>query len=527
MSPAAGDPSRSASSIIASTTTGYHILKIDGYSLTMGTLTGDYLKSHPFTLGGHQWVIHYYPNGETSEVKDYISIFLRLDETVAKTVKAGYQFRLADKVGEQPLTLDPVSSFGSNNGWGYAKFIRREELEKSRHLKGDCFTVRCDIVIVNEFCCAVEEMAVDAPPRFVTVPPSTLHQHFGDLLLTEKGADVIFDVGGQTFAAHRCVLAARSPVFNAELFGTMKESDTAGVIRVDDMEAQVFKALLYFVYTDSLPKTKKAQRQKDPRVVPARAARADGGVAAADPSSGSPYAAPPPEPAAGSPRGLQGRRRRGSFSPSLGSLAGAAAMVNGKCRRWVVCGGAGEAGSGAPATGSGVHGAGSAAWCGGSDGGSATACAWKMAAWWQRCGGRAAGGTLVAPVRRQLAAGRLRKDVDPQPWGTSARQRRQAGDGHARALLQGEEAWWWLRARAKETPGLGHRERAGAEAASHPACGHDGAVATNWAVTWAAACAAQAVWGGRRLLQGEAAASSVVVARTRSGGGWRVQQWWM
>ncbi|CAN6318458.1 unnamed protein product [Urochloa humidicola] len=37
----------------------------------------------------------------------------------------------------------------------------------------------------------------------------------------------------------------------------MKESDTAGVICVDDMEAQVFKALLYFVYTDSLPKTQK------------------------------------------------------------------------------------------------------------------------------------------------------------------------------------------------------------------------------------------------------------------------------
>ena len=36
----------------------------------------------------------------------------------------------------------------------------------------------------------------------------------------------------------------------------MKESNnTTGVVRVDDMEAQVFKALLYFVYTDSLPKT--------------------------------------------------------------------------------------------------------------------------------------------------------------------------------------------------------------------------------------------------------------------------------
>jgi speckle-type POZ protein len=35
----------------------------------------------------------------------------------------------------------------------------------------------------------------------------------------------------------------------------MKESSTTCVVRVDDMEAQVFKALLSFVYTDSLPKT--------------------------------------------------------------------------------------------------------------------------------------------------------------------------------------------------------------------------------------------------------------------------------
>ena len=74
---------------------------------------------------------------------------------------------------------------------------------------------------------------------------------------------MVFDVGGQTFAAHRCVLAARSPAFSAELFGAMKESNTAGVIHVDDMEAQVFKALLYFVYTDSLPKTKNTEEEDE------------------------------------------------------------------------------------------------------------------------------------------------------------------------------------------------------------------------------------------------------------------------
>ncbi|GJN03221.1 hypothetical protein PR202_ga20640 [Eleusine coracana subsp. coracana] len=66
--------------------------------------------------------------------------------------------------------------------------------------------------------------------------------------------------GGETFAAHRCVLVARSPVFRAQLFGHMKESkqcmgedDVRVPIPIDDMDAEVFGALLTFIYTDSLP----------------------------------------------------------------------------------------------------------------------------------------------------------------------------------------------------------------------------------------------------------------------------------
>ena len=90
------------------------------------------------------------------------------------------------------------------------------------------------------------------------MPPSDLHRHLADLLQSEKGADVVFQVGRETFPAHRCVLAARSPVFSAEFFGAMKERRTAAeVVQVNDMEAPVFKALLCFLYTDSLPKMTK------------------------------------------------------------------------------------------------------------------------------------------------------------------------------------------------------------------------------------------------------------------------------
>ena len=42
------------------------------------------------------------------------------------------------------------------------------------------------------------------------------------------------------------------PVFRAELYGPMKESK-AQHVTIDDMQPAVFRALLHFIYTDSLP----------------------------------------------------------------------------------------------------------------------------------------------------------------------------------------------------------------------------------------------------------------------------------
>ncbi|KAM3370352.1 hypothetical protein ACQJBY_017950 [Aegilops geniculata] len=66
-----------------------------------------------------------------------------------------------------------------------------------------------------------------------------------------QGADVTFSVGGQLFKAHRCLLAARSLVFKAELFGPMKEKETQ-CIKIDDIDPEIFEALLHFIYTDSM-----------------------------------------------------------------------------------------------------------------------------------------------------------------------------------------------------------------------------------------------------------------------------------
>ncbi|KXG38112.1 hypothetical protein SORBI_3001G181900 [Sorghum bicolor] len=231
-----GEPSRSASTIVANTASGYHILRIDGYSRTLATPTGEYIASLPFTVGGLRWHIRYYPNGNKSEDKDGISLFLYLHDSVAKPVKAQFGFRFVGDVAEQPLTLGGMHIYDNQSAWGRPQFIKREVFEASKHLLDDSFAIRCDVVVTTEFR-TEEAPEATTPADSISVPPSDLHQHLGGLLLNEKGADVVFDVAGETFAAHRCVLAARSPVFSAELFGAMKESNAGGgVVHIEDME---------------------------------------------------------------------------------------------------------------------------------------------------------------------------------------------------------------------------------------------------------------------------------------------------
>jgi speckle-type POZ protein len=57
---------------------------------------------------------------------------------------------------------------------------------------------------------------------------------------------------GERFLAHKIILAARSPVFMVEFFGGMNERSSQSV-RIEGMDADVFKAMLHFIYTDRAP----------------------------------------------------------------------------------------------------------------------------------------------------------------------------------------------------------------------------------------------------------------------------------
>ncbi|KAG2548247.1 hypothetical protein PVAP13_9KG155700 [Panicum virgatum] len=204
---------------------------------------GQQIASSSFKVGDCSWSFHYYPNGVSSSCKDYISFFVTLDSRVAEPIKAWSRFSLLDQAGEpvpgNSVHTDVREHFEIGASHGCDLFIRKKFLEASEHLVDGCFTVWWEI--------CVERLT----------PP----QHLLD-------TDVTFEVGSEVFSAHRSVLAARSPVLEAELSfsaATAREGATAGdcretdCIRIDGMLPQVFESLLHFVYTDSLPEMAEAE----------------------------------------------------------------------------------------------------------------------------------------------------------------------------------------------------------------------------------------------------------------------------
>ncbi|TVU24137.1 hypothetical protein EJB05_26538, partial [Eragrostis curvula] len=259
-SPAASGGSTS-STVCARTETGCHVLKVDGYSQIKGALgIGNRIKSSKFKVGGHSWCITCFPDGYNNVNADCVCVDLYLDNPppAGSDIMAHFKMSLLDQAGEPVPAYTRTSitvSFSSTcQSRGFLNFIEKYVLESS-YLNGDSFKIRCDVTVVREIC---TETPMEEESIFV--PPSDLHCHLGAILAKKVGADVTVEVGGEKFMAHsRIVLAARSPVFMAALFGPMKENVSTHV-RIDDMEAKVFKVFLHFIYNDSLPEIKEGDK---------------------------------------------------------------------------------------------------------------------------------------------------------------------------------------------------------------------------------------------------------------------------
>jgi speckle-type POZ protein len=237
--------SKTSTSISVQIASGTYQFKVEN-SKTKDIGIGKFVSTPKFSAGGHNWLIKYYPQGYVAENEgNYISLCLML-LNISRSVKVDYELGILNKYGRPTAESWARSTdiFNAKMSWMYANFMKRSDLE-SRYIRDDCFIVVCSVTVINEPCALLKSCSVGAFPF-------NLANELGILLERQEEVDVIFKVEGEDISAHRLILACRSPVFKAELFGQMVERNSK-FIKIDDMIPLVFRAMLHFMYTDSVP----------------------------------------------------------------------------------------------------------------------------------------------------------------------------------------------------------------------------------------------------------------------------------
>ncbi|KAJ4801155.1 BTB/POZ/MATH-domain protein [Rhynchospora pubera] len=236
--------SDSVADFLSMVATATHHFKFS-YSKTKDLPAGKSIKSPTLSVAGHKCDILYYSQG-LEEEPNYIHLYLAIHCESAINVAFGFSFLnkhgmpASNGIYRQTCTFSP-----RDNAFGFVDRKERSDFE-AEFVKDDYVALVCSVTILSDSYKEVPKQLVYG------IVPYNINENFATLLENNEMADITFEVDGETFAAHKLVLSARSPVFKAELFGGMAESKMES-IQIKDIKPAIFKAMLHFIYSDSLP----------------------------------------------------------------------------------------------------------------------------------------------------------------------------------------------------------------------------------------------------------------------------------
>jgi speckle-type POZ protein len=244
---------KTSSRCVVGSVTATHDFEVTNFSLLCGIGIGEFVSSNTFSVSGREWNVRFYPDGVKMEHKDYVSVSLYFLKG-PRGARVKFSLSLLDKKDNRgEVMVEATHNLDILIYRSWPLFMEKSKLKPLLQRNNDSFTLRCILTIIKDP--RTEDTSA------IVVPQSTLARQFERLLEDGKGTDVTFSVDGQLFRAHRCVLAARSSVFEAELLGPMK-TNPAQRIQIEEIEPCIFEALLHFIYTDSLPADSEASENE-------------------------------------------------------------------------------------------------------------------------------------------------------------------------------------------------------------------------------------------------------------------------
>ncbi|CAG5075203.1 Similar to spopla: Speckle-type POZ protein-like A (Danio rerio) [Cotesia congregata] len=187
------------------------------------------------------WIsIYVYSNNENREVRTkFLLFFLN---------KKKEEILIKFKVYNQSLDQYANTLFNNSNlGKGYTEFVKIDELlkKKDEFLQNDTLTVGVHLIVYDEY------VAISHPINPLKASIRKLSDDFEDLLAAKKKCDVKIQVGKVIFDAHKLVLITRSCVFDA-MFSHNMEENKKNEITISDVDPEVFKKVLDYIYTDKV-----------------------------------------------------------------------------------------------------------------------------------------------------------------------------------------------------------------------------------------------------------------------------------
>jgi speckle-type POZ protein len=142
-------------------------------------------------------------------------------------------------VFQQMVTSDPMT-------YCVTFYLSKEDIIKWKCQQPDgSLTFSCKI-----FTHVVESESISSSADLVFAVDCTggLSSHLEELFNNMSSSDVILNIRGREFPAHKIILATRSEVF-AAMFKHPTKENSNNQVKIEDIEPEVFDQLLRFIYT--------------------------------------------------------------------------------------------------------------------------------------------------------------------------------------------------------------------------------------------------------------------------------------
>ena len=243
----------------------YYTWEISNVSILLNMInTEDSIVSQTFSNSGYhsKWQLSLYLNGINNEMKDYISLYLKvLKTTDEKDIQAQYEFCIinSEKKEVHNIKSDNLIFIVNGEKLGEPKFLKKDFLlENAKELLvDDKLILMCKIVLSTRdrnTISQTESMSFCLPKYQLGVSKS--HEK---LLEDGKFSDITLTCNGKEFNIHRIILAIRCPTFLDTIDQLLKENDKSG-IEITDVEPDILKELLLYIYSGTVRSVKKSTK---------------------------------------------------------------------------------------------------------------------------------------------------------------------------------------------------------------------------------------------------------------------------